>query len=369
MDENILYKRIAEEIRQDILSGKQKAGSRLPSIRELTHRWNCTTGTIQRAYQELSRQGLVVSRAGKGTHVSSDLNMKQFQVQIPLRRASMVHRAEAFLLESLTSGFDLEEIQQAVNLAMDRWRTLQVNEPSSANPEIIRFSGSHDMAMVWLSNHIAETITSTTLQLNFNGSLGGLMALAEGKAELAGCHLWDIDSNTYNEPFIRKLFPGKKMLMIHIANRRIGLIVSPNNPKGINRLQDLTQPSVRFVNRQSGSGTRVWLDANLHQFRIDPAKIDGYEDEKTTHSEVARMIAEGKADAGIGIESAAAVYSLGFVPLDEECYDLVTYDHLAERSPLRDFIQWLNSNMVKQTIEHLDGYNFSHIGDQKLLDV
>lgn len=50
MSEPILYKQIAGEIKNDILEGRLGKGDRLPSIRELSIRWNCTAGTIQRAF-------------------------------------------------------------------------------------------------------------------------------------------------------------------------------------------------------------------------------------------------------------------------------------------------------------------------------
>ena len=66
MDEQHLYRQISETIRQEILGGRLKPGDRLPSVRELAEKWNCTVGTIQHAYRELTEQGLVTSRAGQG---------------------------------------------------------------------------------------------------------------------------------------------------------------------------------------------------------------------------------------------------------------------------------------------------------------
>ncbi len=70
MEESILYHQIADSIRKDILNGLYKPGDRLPSVRKLCEDWSCTPGTIQRAYHELAREGLLVSRAGRGTQVA-----------------------------------------------------------------------------------------------------------------------------------------------------------------------------------------------------------------------------------------------------------------------------------------------------------
>ncbi|MFU8771014.1 MAG: GntR family transcriptional regulator, partial [Anaerolineales bacterium] len=69
MDDVPLYKRIAEAVRKQILSGSVKPGERLPSVRVMAKDWGCTIGTVQRAYGELARQSIVTSRPGQGTKV------------------------------------------------------------------------------------------------------------------------------------------------------------------------------------------------------------------------------------------------------------------------------------------------------------
>ncbi|MEI8132667.1 MAG: substrate-binding domain-containing protein, partial [Leptolinea sp.] len=229
---------------------------------------------------------------------------------------------------------------------------------------IIRFSGSHDLLVTWMAGHMPEIVSGAELQLNFTGSLGGLMALAENQANIAGCHLWDAESNTYNLPYIAKLFPGQPMTIVRLATRRIGLITAPGNPKNIHQIEDLVNPSVRFVNRQTGSGTRVWLDTIIHQKQIDSSRIVGFKDEKMTHSDVARTIAEGNADVGIGLELAAAAFNLTFLSLAEEPYDLVTYASRAHQEPLLTLFNWIRSDDIKQLSSMLPGYDFQHSGEQ-----
>src|SRR5512146_300031 len=248
MDETHLYQQIAEHIRAEILSGKLKPGDRLPSVRRLCAQWNCTPGTVQRAYHELGQRGLLVSQAGKGTRVAGALPATDLQAEPALRRASLVHRCEGFLLEALTAGYGLPEIQQAFDLALDRWRVQEVKRfvPATAR---LRFSGSHDMAVNALAARLGEIAPGAAMEVSISGSLGGLEALAEGRADLAGCHLWDAESDSYNLPFVRRLLPGKEALVVTLAYRRLGLIVLPGNPRHLRRVQDLASPGVRFVNR------------------------------------------------------------------------------------------------------------------------
>ena len=361
MDETFLYQQIAESIRNQILDGRLKPGDRLPSVRQLNEQWNCTPGTVQRAYQELAHQGLVVSRAGKGTQVAGAIIPAQAQTQAPLRRAMLVNRTEAFLLEVLTAGHTLSEVQQALDLAMDHWRSLE-RTPETAPAQTLRFVGSHDLAINWIASHFDEIAEDATLQVSFTGSLGGLMTLAEGQADLAGCHLWDQEDDQYNAPFVRRLLPGRRVALVMLAYRRLGLILPPGNPLAIRGLPDLTRPGIRFVNRQAGSGTRVWLDAHLAQAKIRPQQIEGYANEKMTHSEVARLIAEGKAEAGLGLEEAAAVFGLDFVFLTRERYDLVIPAETLERPAVKALVSWLATPEAKTTLSYLTGYDLSQTG-------
>jgi molybdate-binding protein/DNA-binding transcriptional regulator YhcF (GntR family) len=358
MDETHLYRKIAEHIRHEILNGRWQPGDRLPSVRSMAEQWNCTVGTIQRAYRDLSQHGLVTSRAGQGTKVVERLPVLD---ETPLRRALLTHRAEAFLLEALSSGYRLDEVDQAVGHAMDRWRTVE-REKSHPDENTLRFHGSHDLVVTWLASHFSKISPGCILQLHFSGSLGGLIALAEGNADLAGSHLWDEHSNTFNAPFVMRLLPNKRTALLTLAYRRLGLILPPGNPAHIQGLEDLTRPGLRFVNRQSGSGTRVWLDLQLHKLGIDPGQISGYQDEKSTHSTVAQMVAEDKADSGIGLETAALNYGLDFLFLAHDRYDLVIPESGMDTPPIKFLVDWLNADSTKVEIEALGGYDASQTG-------
>ena len=358
MDEPHLYKQIVDAVRQEILSGKIKAGDRLPPVREMCLRWSCTTGTVQRAYQELSRQGLVHTRAGQGTTVSGELLPER---ETPLRRAQVLHQAEAFLLEGLSAGFSPAEIEQAMRLVLDRWRARPV-ESLQPEPGILRFNGSHDPAVALIAALASEIYPGLRFEISYTGSLGGLMALAQGKADLGGCHLWDAESDTYNIPFVRKLLPGKPAWLVTLAHRRVGLITPPGNPARLGGLQDLLRPGLRFVNRNPGSGTRVWLDAQLKRVGIGGSQIKGYGLEKTTHYEVAQAVAEGTADCGLGIEAAALSFGLGFTLLTTEAYELVIPAETWQKPAVQALVDWLQTPQAKEAIAGLGGYDTAATG-------
>jgi molybdate-binding protein/DNA-binding transcriptional regulator YhcF (GntR family) len=358
MEATFLYRQIVDAVRQQILQGELKPGDRLPTVREMMVKWNCTIGTVQRAYQELVRQGLVTSRAGQGTRVVGELPV---QDETPLRRAALFHRAEAFLLEALTAGHPPADVEEAVRQALERWRVVS-QEATVPASNLLNFTGSHDLVVAWMATHFTEIAPGYTLHLSFTGSLGGLIALVEGKADIAGCHLWDEQSDTYNTPFVQRLLPGQRVALVTLAHRRLGWIVPPGNPRRLQNLADLAQPGLRFVNRQAGSGTRVWLDASLRRTGISPVQIQGYTDERMTHSDVARSVAEGRADVGLGLEAAARTYGLDFVSLTQERYDLVIPAASMDLPPVRALTDWLGQPEAREMITSLAGYGISETG-------
>jgi molybdate-binding protein/DNA-binding transcriptional regulator YhcF (GntR family) len=358
MEETFLYRQIADTLRKKILLGKMEAGSRLPSVRAMADTWNCTIGTIQHAYKELARQGLVTSRPGQGTRVMDRLPV---QDEALFRRAALINRAEAFLLDIFTEGYAPGEVEEAVRLALDHWRIIGQQSSAPADQEV-RFNGSHDAAVAWLAAHFSDIAPGYTFQPGFSGSLGGLIALAEGRAELAGCHLWDVDSETYNIPYVQRLLPGLRVALVTLAYRRLGLMVPPENPFKVSGLRDLVNAQIRFVNRQQGSGTRVWLDTMLRRLDIPSRAIQGYSIEKMTHYDVARAIVEGQANVGLGLEFAARAYGLDFICLTKEKYDLIIPEKNMDLTPIKALVEWLKHPEGKNAIGNLTGYEAIETG-------
>jgi len=361
MEELHLYHQIAEAIRRDILDGKLKPGDKLPSVRELSRQWGCTQGTVQRAYRELANQGIVESRAGKGTQVCGILTPVQMKKDNVLRMANLVNQSEEFLLEEISKGYSLDEIQRSIFLAMDRWKALE-NHVEISVKEKIRFMGSHDPVINSLAQKFNEILPGYGLSLHFMGSMGGLRALAEHKSDLAGCHLWDETTETYNIEDVKKIFKNEKMVLLTLATRRLGLILPPGNPLKIRSIADIIRKRVRFANRQKGSGTRIWFDNNLAKIGLAPDEVIGYDNEYSTHSEIGRVIAEGSAGVGIGVESVAIAYGLDFVYLTKERYDLVFYFDSIEKKSFKFFINWLQSEIGKSFISQFPGYENNETG-------
>lgn len=352
MPDKKLYQLIADKIQQAIHTGELAAGDMLPSVREMAQQWSCSPATVQRAYQHLSEIGVVTSRSGQGTRVSNNGERRD------LRVLKLVNRAESFILEQMSAGYAVWEVEQALKLALDgvRGRRDQISLDSTP---VLRFAGSHDSALALALTHISQTYP---LEIAFVGSMNGLMALSDERADIAGCHLWDSATDTYNKPFIRRLFAGREVAVLTIAHRRLGIITSADNSLAIQSLVDLTRDEVRFVNRQFGAGTRVWLEHQLRTMEIEPQHIRGFEREVNTHAEVARLIASGEVDVGIGIEAVAAAYKLNFIPLNVEKYDLVIPSTVWSHNSIKMLVGYLQLDSTRRAFSALGGYSTQETG-------
>jgi molybdate-binding protein len=232
--------------------------------------------------------------------------------------------------------------------------------PKTKKPALI-FSGSHDLAL----ESIAQRLEKHFHLLSFPvGSLDGLVNLRLGLCQVSGAHILD-DDGEYNASTVRHLFPDRAVEMVTLAYRTQGLMLRRGNPKSIKKIKDIAHPDVRFVNRNAGSGTRLWLDAEIKHLKMDPKQIRGYDLIVKTHSESASMIETGRADVALGLQAAAHQHHLDFIPLFEERYDLVLPRENEEFiSPLLDYLQ---TAAFRNELNSLTGYNSAHSGEQILL--
>lgn len=231
--------------------------------------------------------------------------------------------------------------------------------PARAVP---RIHASHDLALALLPARMAKQ--GQPVDLQFHGSLESLASFAEGRCEIAGFHCPEgaVGATLWQQykPYLRP----RQQVLIRLAKRTQGIMVAPGNPKKLRGIRDLTKPNVRFLNRQSGAGTRLLLDWLLRENGIAARTIAGYGDVELTHSAVAAMIASGHADAGLGVEAAARQFDLGFVPLLKEDYFLVTRRELLRQPALESLLALLKGSAFRRAVRALPGYDAAGCGTE-----
>lgn len=195
------------------------------------------------------------------------------------------------------------------------------------------------------------------------GSAAALEAVKRREVHVAGLHVQDTQSGEWNLPYLRKHIASGEFTIVTFARWEAGLMVKRRNPKQIREVADLERKDIVIMNRESGSGARELLDRRLRGAGLKSYDIKGYDHLARSHIEIARQIAEGKADVGIGLRSVSRIYNLDFVPLQDERYDLVIPTQLLAKHPtLSIFFDTIVSRVFRSEIEALGGYDTRETG-------
>lgn len=263
---------------------------------------------------------------------------------------------------------DIKDVENYINKQKNPKSTtisLDTSNNTVSTQEII-ISGQ-DVLLDILANYIQNNIEGVKTFRSHLGSYNGLYELYNNKVSISSCHLWDLETDNYNAPFVKRLMPGIPCVLINLAYRQQGFYVQKGNPKNIKTYSDLTNPSITFVNREKGSGTRVLLDQKLKQLSISPSSISGYYTEETSHISVASAVSRGQADVGLGNEKAALqVSNIDFIPLQKERYDLVIKQEDLSNPIYQKIIDIIKSEKFKSELEGIGGYDLKDTG--KILD-
>ena len=107
-----IYEQIADQVKEQIMTGALAAGDALPSMRLLARELRISVITTKRAYEELERDGFLENVPGKGCFVAPQNR--------ELLREALLRRVEDALTQAVEEarkgGFSLEELQEMLNL-------------------------------------------------------------------------------------------------------------------------------------------------------------------------------------------------------------------------------------------------------------
>src|SRR5262249_38781769 len=110
-----MYLQIMEQIKQRIAVGDWASGQQIPSIRQLAVDIQVSVITVKRAYLELEREGVIVTRHGKGSQVAEVLDLST-----RLREAELNQHLEQVAKLGALSGIAATEMESRLRAAMDR---------------------------------------------------------------------------------------------------------------------------------------------------------------------------------------------------------------------------------------------------------
>ncbi|MFC3110152.1 substrate-binding domain-containing protein [Undibacterium arcticum] len=254
----------------------------------------------------------------------------------------LIHARVDPLLDSMASEIEAE-IQGAISLVRN----------------VLKIYASHGFAIEALNKQLQKK--NIPLDLSYRGSLEAMSAFSRGNCDIAGFHVpigvFEIPVFKHFEPWLK---PSHQL--INLATRRQGIMVAKGNPKNIWGVKDLLRPDVQFVNRQQGSGTRLILDLLLQQEGKTGRDINGFENIELTHAAIAAYILCGKADAGLGVETAARQFDLDFIPILTERYFLICDKKLLLDSRFTPILEFLKTSEFRTEVNRLPGYDVNETG-------
>jgi GntR family transcriptional regulator len=115
-----IYQQLAQQIREAIARGELRPEAGLPSVRQLSRDLVVNPNTVARAYTELEREGLLISRPGRGIYVAQPRN----DLTRVARDRRLLEQLDRWLTEAVHLGYSADEV---VGLVTKRVRQFQWN--------------------------------------------------------------------------------------------------------------------------------------------------------------------------------------------------------------------------------------------------
>jgi GntR family transcriptional regulator len=114
-DSRPMYLQIMEQIKQRVAVGDWAAGQAIPSIRQLAVDIGVSVITVKRAYLELEREGVIVTRQGKGCFVASDAD-----IGTRIREQELAQHLEQAARSAAMMGISQKSLEKRIRAVYDR---------------------------------------------------------------------------------------------------------------------------------------------------------------------------------------------------------------------------------------------------------
>lgn len=116
-----VYEQIVTQAENMVTKDVLKPGDPLPSVRSLSIQMSINPNTIQKAYTELERRGLLVSVSGKGSFVRKNLDDFFFRL-----RARQRKQFEDLVRELQKGGVPLSVLEESLHTIYEKEETLAI---------------------------------------------------------------------------------------------------------------------------------------------------------------------------------------------------------------------------------------------------
>jgi excisionase family DNA binding protein len=249
--------------------------------------------------------------------------------------------------------FPREDIEAWIAGDPSAGRDADAPEQTTERPAIV--AGSHDPLLDW-----AIRESGAALPTLFDGSLDGLERFRNRQAAVAAIHIPEAAGALWNIGAVRALGPSRDAVLLSWAKRSRGLVVAAGNPLGISGIKDLA--GKRLVARQESAGSQVLLRQLLEQASLSGDTVSWSAPPARTESELGEAVRAGRADAGLGLVSAAGQSGLAFLPLVEEEFDLLVSRKFYFEPPFQALLAFTRSALFRERAAELGGYDITELG-------
>ena len=249
---------------------------------------------------------------------------------------------------------------------IDRWIETSasglVGQPRDPEERsFILTAGSDDPSLGALRELYAARNGSASFFMATVGSSEGIEAIESGVADVATAHLFEPARFHKSKAAAENSAPSESVI-VQLFYRELGLVLPAGNPQGIGSIRDLLRPKLRFINRQAGSGTRLYLDQQLAHARLNPKKISGYGREVSTHLEVGLAVLRGDAHFGLATRTTAQLLGLDFLALTRERFDILVSKQCFFTRRIQALLGIIGSCEFRERVGALGGYDAAESG-------
>ena len=116
-----IYKQITDQVWLAFVTGKLVVGDQLPTVRTLAEDLVVNPNTVARAYADLTRDGLIESRAGRGVFITR--KRKVFTREEGWRRLEPL--IDAAIGEAMAMDFTHQELREAFEKKLGQWKPVK----------------------------------------------------------------------------------------------------------------------------------------------------------------------------------------------------------------------------------------------------
>jgi GntR family transcriptional regulator len=119
-----IYAQIVDSVRHLVATGELKPGEQLPTVRDLAAQLGVNVNTVARAYDMLDKAGVISTQQGRGCYIADRPDEQQLGRH---RRRALRAIAEQTLLEALSLGYTVGEVEEALTEQLKQWKQAQRN--------------------------------------------------------------------------------------------------------------------------------------------------------------------------------------------------------------------------------------------------